>query len=70
MQIYGTDPERPQVHTGTNHGNGFFVTPVIDRAKDSPIPSSSDVTFTVPGTYTYYCYIHFPDMKGTIVVTP
>ena len=29
-----------------------------------------DVTFTTPGTYKYFCWIHGPDMGGTIVVTP
>jgi plastocyanin len=70
VDVYGSDPERPQIHTGTNHGNGFFVTPVVDKAKYTPLPSNSEVTFTTPGTYTYYCGVHFPDMKGTIVVTP
>ena len=68
--VHGSDPGQPQIHTGTNHGNGFFVTPVLDRVDYQPLPSSSEVTFTTPGTYTYYCGVHFPDMKGTIVVTP
>ena len=39
----------------------------------SPIPGlprSSRVTFSTPGTYKYFCWIHGPDMSGTIVVTP
>jgi plastocyanin len=28
------------------------------------------VTFSTPGTYKYFCWIHGPDMSGTIVVTP
>jgi plastocyanin len=28
------------------------------------------LTFTKPGTYHYYCLIHFPFMSGTVVVSP
>jgi len=28
------------------------------------------VTFTKPGTFKYICWIHGPDMSGTIVVKP
>jgi plastocyanin len=28
------------------------------------------LTFTAPGTYHYYCLIHFPYMVGTVVVSP
>lgn len=28
------------------------------------------LTFTKPGTYRYYCLIHFPFMSGTVVVSP
>src|ERR1019366_450783 len=28
------------------------------------------IKFTAPGTYQYYCLIHFPFMIGTIVVNP
>lgn len=31
---------------------------------------SYSLTFTKPGTYTYYCLIHQPEMVGTIVVNP
>jgi plastocyanin len=54
-------------YTGTNHGNGFFNTGVIDSNPQSPNPSSVDVTFTTPGNYLYECTIH-PGMQGTIQV--
>ena len=67
---YGSDP-KPLVYAGaTTHGNGFFATPI---SSGSPIPGltrSSRVKFTTPGTYKYFCWIHGPDMSGTIVVTP
>ncbi len=28
------------------------------------------LTFTAPGTYRYYCLIHYPYMSGTVVVAP
>ena len=65
---YGTDP-KPATYAGAStHGNGFFATPV---AAGAPIglPRSSRVTFSTPGTYKYFCWIHGPDMGATIVVT-
>ena len=51
----------------TLHGNGFWNSGVMDTSSATPLPNSNSVTFTAPGTYTYYCMIH-PFMKGTIVV--
>jgi plastocyanin len=64
---YGSDP-KPYTYEGkAMHGNGFFVT---ELTSGSPIglPRSSKITFTTPGTYKYFCWIHGPDMSGTIVV--
>ncbi len=67
---YGTDP-KPLTYAGaTTHGNGFFSTPVAAGAPIPGLPRSSRVTFSTPGTYKYFCWIHGPDMSGTIVVTP
>jgi plastocyanin len=33
------------------------------------VPTSYTLTFTAPGSYTYYCLIH-PGMQGTVVVQP
>jgi len=54
-------------YTGSNHGNGFFNTGVIDTNPASPNPSSVEVTFTNPGSYLFECTIH-PGMQGTIKV--
>jgi plastocyanin len=54
-------------YTGSNHGNGFFNTGVIDVNPQSPNPSSVDVTFRSPGSYLFECTIH-PGMQGTIKV--
>jgi plastocyanin len=53
---------------GTNHGNGFINTGIIDQDAATPTnPASGQVTFSKAGTYNYICLIH-PDMKGSIVV--
>jgi len=54
-------------HNGTNHGNGFLNTGVLDRDAATPSPPSTQVTFSKAGTYDYICLIH-PFMKGQIVV--
>jgi plastocyanin len=55
-------------YTGTNHGNGFMNTGIMDTDPLSPPPLSVDVTFTRPGTYDFECTIH-PGMQGSITVT-
>jgi plastocyanin len=67
--VYRSDaPGTAVSFDGTNHGNGYFNTGLIDADKHSPFPSSDSVTFTKAGTYTYYCAVHGNDMKGEIVV--
>jgi plastocyanin len=66
---YGTDPSPLTYDGASTHGNGFFATPLTAGAP-GPLPRSSKVKFTKPGTYHYFCWIHGPDMSGTIVVTP
>jgi plastocyanin len=53
-------------YDGTNHGNGFLNTGLLDEIPASPLPSSATITFSRAGTYEYECMIH-PGMKGTIV---
>jgi plastocyanin len=70
--IYGTDPPGAgggYTYDGASHGNGFFVTPVIDDSSATPIGNTSRVTFTKAGTYHYFCAIHGPEMAGDVVVT-
>jgi plastocyanin len=66
---YGSEPKGKYTYDGKNHGNGFLSTPVTIGAASVPLPHASRVTFTTPGTYKYFCWIHGPDMGGTIVVT-
>jgi plastocyanin len=62
-----SDPTLPPLD-GTNHGNGFLNTGVLDTNPASAAPRSANVTFTKPGTYVFECTIH-PGMEGTIKVT-
>ena len=66
--VYASDPGALPPLTPTTHGNGFLATGLLDTQKASPFPNKASITFTTPGTYVYYCNIHQPDMKGTIVV--
>lgn len=52
----------PVAHTVTDIG-GTFDSGLFDEG------ATYSVTFTTPGTYTYYCTPH-PMMIGTIEVTP
>ena len=66
---FASDP-KPYTYAGkTMHGNGFFVTELTSGAPIG-LPRASRVTFSTPGTYKFFCWIHGPDMGGTVVVTP
>ena len=66
---FASDP-KPYTYAGaTMHGNGFFVTELTSGAPIG-LPRGSRVTFSTPGTYKFFCWIHGPDMGGTVVVTP
>ena len=60
-------PPSPVSYDGTNHGNGFVTSGVLDPPGSPKGPGQFVVTFTKAGTYRYECVIH-PDMDGTIVV--
>jgi plastocyanin len=73
VMVYGSEPPGVYVYDGTTHGNGFLSTPLNDNAPGNPpqgLAGSAKVKFTKAGTYRYFCLLHGPDMKGTIVVTP
>jgi plastocyanin len=55
-------------YNGLNHGNGFLNTGVLDTDPNTRAPSSADVTFATPGSYTFECTIH-PGMEATVKVT-
>jgi plastocyanin len=61
-------PGTPVNFDGTNHGNGYYNTGLLDADANTPFPSKDSVTFTKAGTYTYYCAVHGNDMSGEIVV--
>jgi plastocyanin len=65
--VYGTDPPGTPFD-GTNHGNGFFATPLADGARGG-LPNAVRVTFAKPGKYRFLCMLHGPDMSADIRVT-
>lgn len=54
-------------YDGTNHGNGFLNTGILDTNALSPSPISARVRFSRRGTFVYECTIH-PGMIGRVVV--
>jgi plastocyanin len=70
VTVYASEPPGAALsHDGANHGNGYLNTGILDRDGASPMPGNATVTFTKPGTYTYYCVVHGAEMKGVIRVT-
>jgi plastocyanin len=69
--LYPSEPPPAGVpsYDGTNHGNGFYNSGVLDADAASPLPSSTKITFTGAGTYSMICLIH-PFMTNTVTVTP
>lgn len=50
--------------TAAYAGAGFVNSGLLRKGQ------SYQLSFTVPGTYTYYCLLHYPAMAGTVVVHP
>lgn len=58
--------------TFANHGGAAHTVTFDALPIDATIPPGGEATFAfpTPGTYTYHCRFHPPDMKGTIIVRP
>lgn len=67
---YPTAPPngQPLAYDGTNHGDGLENAGMLDNAKPTPSPATTQVVFTKPGSYPYVCVVH-PNMAGTIEAT-
>ncbi|WP_445148419.1 hypothetical protein [Baekduia sp. Peel2402] len=61
-------PGQPIVLDGSNHGDGVVNSGVLDGDAKSPFPQKVQVSFSKPGTYSYFCAIH-TFMTGKITVT-
>jgi plastocyanin len=61
-------PGTPVAIDGANHGDGFVNSGVLDGSAATPFPQKLTVSFTKPGTYTYFCAIH-TNMTGKITVS-
>ncbi len=69
-----TDPkaacaERDQPSFDGRHSfySSGFIAPSGPQGNTYSVPLADDIE---PGTYGYYCVVHFPDMQGTIEVKP
>jgi plastocyanin len=56
-------------YDGTNHGNGFLNSGLLDNDSNTPMPNTTRVAFSKAGTFTYACLLH-EGMEGTVVVAP
>jgi plastocyanin len=66
---YPSDPPGTTVAIdGANHGDGLVNSGVLDGSPKTPFPQKFSVSFSKPGTYTYFCAIH-TFMTGKITVT-
>jgi plastocyanin len=66
--LYPSDPFGTAASlTPTSHGNGFWNSGLLNNHQP-PLKSGESVTFSAPGTYTFYCLVH-PFMKATVTVT-
>jgi plastocyanin len=68
LVAYPSDPP-PALppYTGTQHGNGFLSTGILDNDRATPSPTTSRITFNKAGTYQFVCLVH-PFMKASVVV--
>lgn len=65
--VYPSDAP-PLPYDGTQHGDGYWNSGVLDSTPATPSPESATITFSAPGTYQYLCIIH-PEMVGKVIVT-
>lgn len=60
-----SDPNNPKPAGGSTYDGSTFTSSGFIA-----FGYSYSLTFTKPGTYTYYCLIHQPEMAGTVIVNP
>jgi hypothetical protein len=65
--FHPSDPGVPN-YDGTNHGNGFLSSGVLDGDDGGLVPRTWSVRFTKAGSYQFICLLH-PVMRATIVVS-
>lgn len=61
-------PGAAVAYDGNNHGDGFLNSGVLDGDPATPFPQKLSVSFSQPGTYSFFCAIH-TNMTGKITVT-
>jgi plastocyanin len=67
--VYPSDaPGSTVSYDGSNHGDGFLNSGVLDGSSQTPFGQKFSVSFAKAGTYNFFCAIH-PFMVGKITVT-
>jgi plastocyanin len=61
-------PGTPVAYDGNNHGDGLVNSGVLDGNPATPFPQKTTMSFSQPGTYSFFCAIH-TNMVGKITVT-
>jgi plastocyanin len=61
--------------SGTAHGVVWSSVPATPACSGVPVNASATTfngtcSFSQPGTYKFYCYVHGPYMSGTVIVNP
>ena len=54
-------------YTGSNHGDGFLSTGLLDGDATTPLPASATIRFAAAGSYTIRDVLH-PGMEATVEV--
>lgn len=55
-------------YTGSNHGDGFLNSGLLDGDAGTPFPDTATIRFTTPGTYEVEDVLH-PGMEATVAVS-
>jgi plastocyanin len=67
LAAFPSDPLPLPDYTGSNHGDGFLNSGLLDGDATSPFPDSVVIRFTAPGSYTVVDVLH-PGMEATVDV--
>ncbi len=58
---------QPEFNGRQSYYSSGFIAPTGPEGNTYRVPLSQDIA---PGTYHFYCVVHFPEMQGRIVVKP
>ena len=68
LAAFSSDPLPLPAYTGSNHGDGFLNSGLLDGDTRTSLPGTTTIRFTSPGTYTIASPLH-PGMIATVNVS-